>query len=256
MGDPSRLLCRPAVWQAKWADFSARHARQLARLHGSRPRTLANAAADLSAVFAVSSRRSAAALDARFRFRLEKPRTRPMPFQPATASCRPRLAKQPGLLSSMWNLGYPAGLGEVLLGRGEDAFAPATRRRPIPFPARETSDTPDAVSTCNSLLQAPVGKATGATLFDVELGLSGWGSARFYWGTARTPLPQPPDTRHPTQGLSTMQRSREMPLAGPGWQTNRGYPCYPVCYTNRGYSAWQASFGPRLAKQPGLPCLL
>jgi len=112
MGDPSRLLCRPAVWQAKWADFSARHARQLARLHGSRPRTLANAAADLSAVFAVSSRRSAAALDARFRFRLEKPRTRPMPFQPATASCRPRLAKQPGLLSSMWNLGYPAGLGD------------------------------------------------------------------------------------------------------------------------------------------------
>jgi hypothetical protein len=144
-------------------------------------------------VFAVSSRRSAAALDARFRFRLEKPRTRPMPFQPATASCRPRLAKQPGPPSSMWNLGYPAGARRGSTGA----------RRGRLCPSHPT-----------------------------------------------------PDTRHPTQGLSTMQRSREMPLAGPGWQTNRGYPCYPVCYTNRGYSAWQASCGPRLAKQPGLPCLL
>jgi len=191
MGDPSRLLCRPAVWQAKWADFSARHARQLARLHGSRPRTLANAAADLSAVFAVSSRRSAAALDARFRFRLEKPRTRPMPFQPATASCRPRLAKQPGLLSSMWNLGYPAGLGEVLLGHGEDAFAPATRH-PTPDAGPFHNATFTRNASCGprlanqpglpllpgllyepgllglaSLFRAPVGKATGATLFAI-----------------------------------------------------------------------------------------
>jgi len=132
MGDPTRLLCRPAVWQAKWADFSARHARQLARLHGSGPR------------------------------------------HAGQRGCRS--------IRCVCCL-----------------FSPERRcaRRPIPFPARETSDTPDAVSTRNSLLQAPVGKATGATLFDVELGLPGW-ARRGSTGARRgrlCPSHPTPDTR-------------------------------------------------------------